>query len=391
MTTPATWYVITGNADYYWRVVAPARAIGAKLCMIPEEGGYRAVTEPNDDTAFRWRLHDTDTGYIEYPDHEGAAVWTRPDLARATHARAMREQLGIRTVAEVDDNYVGDPRLNVFMHSNRFDETKRLDHLKSCASMNAIIVTTPQLRDIYYKAVKDQFGRKLIPPIHVCGNHLFLEDWPVPIARDGPLRVGWMGSPAHIWDVDLAWPAMLHARNRGCDTYMIGYNPADPDDFVVETDRSLHKAKQWAKAVTHHVPWELLDGSRRLALPLDIGLAPLQHNHFTLGKSDIKAIEYAISGAAPVLSNTPVYSRNWTHGETCLLAGSPREMLNCVDLLIRKPSLRERIVENAQQYVREERDITKHADEWREAVCGDSADLLRDPSERVDAVGARTA
>jgi glycosyltransferase involved in cell wall biosynthesis len=393
VTAPATWYFIEGNADYYWRVMAPARVIGAKVNPIPEEGGYFAVTTPNEDTAFPWRLHDdADEAYIEYPAHEGsAAVWTRPEVAlAATHIRAMRTQLGLRTVAEVDDNYVGNPRLNPFLHSNRFDDTRQAQHLKALASMDGIIVTTPLLRDIYFKALRKAYGKRHVPPIHVCGNHLFPDDWPVRVERDGPVRVGWMGSPAHVWDVDDAWPAMLHARNLGCDTYMVGYNPADPDDFAIETERALAKTKQWARAITHHVPWQKLDGTRRLALPFDIGLAPLKHNHFTMGKSDIKAIEYAIAGAAPVLANTPVYNRTWRHGETCLLASSPGQMLECVDLLIRQPALRERIVEAAQQYVREERDITRHTDEWKEAILGDQADLHRDrPGDRKDAVGAR--
>ncbi len=388
MTAAATWYYVGGDSDFYWRVIAPAKAIGAKVVEIPDEGGFFAVTQENDDTAFPWYMHEDG---VEYPAQEGkAAVWTRPDLARATHARAMRELHGIRTVCEVDDNYLGNPRLNMFMRANGFGPRERLQHLKACASMGHLIVTTNALRDIYWKAMKQEFGRALVPPIHVCGNHLFLEDWPQRIERDGPLRVGWMGSPSHVWDVDLAWAAMLHAHNQGCETIMVGYNPADPADFTVESKRSLHKTKQWGKAVSRAVGWEKMDGTSRLALPFDIGLCPLLHNAFTVGKSDIKAVEYTIAGAAVVASATSVYTENWIHGETALLASSPQEMLEHVDLLIRKTSLREELVRNAQQYVREERDITKHASEWREAVCGDSADLqgVR-PADRQVAVGAQ--
>lgn len=375
MSAPATWYVVTGDSDYYWRVNAPAKAIGAKVNGIPEDGGFYAVTQENTDSAFPWQL--TENG-ADYPAHEGtAAVWTRPDLARATHARAMREVHGWRTVAEVDDNYLGNPKLNPFMRFNRFGPVERLQHLKACASMGHLIVSTGELRDIYWKAMKNEFGRRLIPPMTVIGNHLFAEDWPERVERDGPLRVGWMGSPSHVWDVDLAWPAMLHAHNEGCETLVIGFNPGDPDDFPVTNRRALNKTKQWQKAITRNVRWVKMDGTSRLTLPLDIGLCPLLHNEFTVGKSDVKAVEYTVAGAAVVASATPVYTRNWVHGETALLATSPQQMLDHVDLLIRKPSLRERLVANAQQYVREERDIRKHADEWREAVLGhrDRTDL----------------
>lgn len=385
MTVPATFYVVTGNSDYYWRVNGPARAIGAKVNAIPQDptydkdgnlevpGGFFAITQENNETAFPWRL--TDDG-VEYPNHEGtAAVWTRPDLARATHARAMRDLLGIRTVAEVDDNYLADPRQNLFLRANRWGELQQTQHMKAIASMDALIVTTPLLRDIYWKRLRKQFGRRLVPPIHVCDNHVFLDDWPERVERDGPVRVGWMGSPAHVWDVDLAWPAMLHARNLGCETIVAGYNPADPDDFPVDTQRAYDKTVQWGRAISRSLPWVKLDGTQRLALPFDIGLCPLVHNQFTMGKSDIKAIEYTIAGAAVVASATPVYTRSWVHGETALLATSPREMLEHVELLVRKPSLRERLVEAARQYVREERDLAKHASDWQEAVLGDRADL----------------
>jgi hypothetical protein len=155
----------------------------------------------------------------------------------------------------------------------------------------------------------------------------------------------------------------------------MGYNPADPKEMIITSDRAFHKIKQWEKAISRGIEWEQMDGTKRMQIPFDIGLCPLLHNHYTMGKSDIKAVEYTISGAAVVASNTPVYNTNWVHGETALLASSPREMLEHVELLIRKPSLRERLVEAAQQYVREERDLSKHANEWQEAVLGDQAVL----------------
>jgi Glycosyltransferase len=296
---------------------------------------------------------------------------------------------GIRTVSEVDDNYLCDPRQNIFLRANGWDARRQVEHMKAVASADAMIVTTNALRDIYYKRLRKQFGKRLVPPIHVCGNHVFLEDWPERIERDGPVRVGWMGSTSHVWDVDLAWPALLHARNEGCETILMGYNPADPQELTISSDRAYAKLKQWEKAVSRYIPWQQMDGTTRMQLPFDIGLCPLLHNHYTMGKSDIKALEYTISGAAVVASASPVYTENWIHGETALLASSPQEMLDYTDLLIRNPKLRERLVEAAQQYVREERDLLKHANEWMEAVTGDSAVLQGVQSgDRQVAVGS---
>lgn len=373
-TACASWYSVVGNSDYYWRCTAPAKVIGAKWVPIPEDGGpegsgaggFFAVTQPNEDTAFPWQLEPQPF----YPTVEGSAVvWTRPDPTRSIHALAMKEYHGVRTVAEVDDNYLSDTKFNIYMKSNGFGPKEREQHLKAVASMDAAIFTTTWLKDTYRQAIRKTFPNMPHPDMFVCGNHLFLEDWPERIEQDGPLRVGWMGSASHLWDVDHIWGAMMHAGLEGCERVMIGFNPAEPE-HPVETKKSLFKTQQWRKAVDRFVPWVKLDGTSRLSLPLDIGFCPLLYNDFTLGKSDIKAVETTISGAAVIAQNHPVYNRNWTHEETCLLAGSPAEFVDCLRRLIKDSVLRRELVENAQAYVREERNIETHAGEWREAVLG---------------------
>lgn len=358
---------MAGNSDYYWRVLAPAKAIGAKPVLVPEDGGFYAFTVPNDDTLFPWTVEPE----VTYGSLEGeAAVFTRPDPTRAIHALSMKDTYGTRIVAEVDDNYLSDTKFNIYMKSNGFTAEHRTSHLKSIACMDAAIFTTEWLRDEYAKAIRAEFREYPKPQMYVCGNHLWPQDWPIVIERDGPLRVGWMGSPSHIWDVDIAWPALMYAKQEGCETVMIGYDPVNPE-HPVETPRSLHKTKQWAKVGATNIPWIKMEGTRRLSLPLDIGLCPLLYNGFTLGKSDIKAVEYTIAGAAVVCSSHPVYTKNWKHEETCLLAGSPSEMIDATKRLIRDSKLRRELVSNAQEYVRTDRDITKHAGEWRSAVLGD--------------------
>jgi len=362
----ATWLTIVGNSDYYWRVTAPARAIGAKSVQIPDENGYSIVMEPNTDSMFPWAVEPD----IWYGALEGSAcVWTRPDPSRAIHALAMKETYGVRTVAEVDDNYLSDTKFNIYMKSNGFTPEHRFAHLKSIASMDAAIFTTEWLRDEYWREIKKAFRGFPKPEMFVCGNHLFADDWPEVVERDGPLRVGWMGSPSHLWDVDNIWAAMMFARQSGCETVMIGFDPSEPE-HAVESQRSLFKTRQWKKVGASIVPWVKMDGTRRLALPLDIGLSPLLTNGFTLGKSDIKNVEYTIAGAAVICQSHPVYTKHWKHEETCLLAGSPHEFIEATRRLIRDPKLRRELVANAQAYVREERDIVKRAGEWREAVLG---------------------
>ncbi len=364
------------------------------MCIMPEEaehdeqgnvtrpGGYYAVTQPNTDSDLPWEFlvdrNDPNNWTISFPEHQGAAVWTRPDLARATLAKAMREKLGIRTLAECDDNYLSKPSQNVFMRANNWSKTDRADHLKALFSQDGIVFSTGWLRDFYWKIARKELGfsKRSMPELFVCRNNIDRADWPEPVPREGPLRVGWMGSPSHVVDVNLAWPALMHARNLGCETVMIGYNPADPhaslavpEGFVVSA-RSAENVAQWKKVGHRYIPWVRPDEYHRAALPLDIGLCPLLSNHHTLGKSDCKFGEYTFSGAATIAQNNEVYSRTIVHGETGLLVGSPQAMLDAVDLLIKNPRLREDLVANARRYWEEERGVKQMREEWMDAVTG---------------------
>lgn len=392
--SPATFYCVKGGNDSYWRVEAPARALGAKACLLPEEahpthgpdgrfngrapGGFYSIMTPNLDTVFPWWPYQdaNDPGYVElrYPEHSGAAVWTRPCLVRAKHMHAMQRQ-GIRTLSEVDDNYLSDPRLNVFQRGSGYGPAERDQHMKATAFADGIVVSTHWLRDTYYKTLRRELGANRVPDIFVCGNHVAAEDWPARSERTGPLRVGWMGSPSHIWDVDLAWGAMMTARQLGCEAWMVGYDPTDPEGSMEapvadRSPRSAEKIEQWRKVGFKKIPWRKPGRFERFALPFDIGLSPLLRNKYTLGKSDIKNIEYTIAGAAVICSNLEVYSRNWIHGETALLVGSDREMADAVELLVKDDNLRERLVANAQQYVREERSGDVMRREWMAAISG---------------------
>lgn len=129
---------------------------------------------------------------------------------------------------------------------------------------------------------------------------------------------------------------------------------------------------EWAEFLGEytHLPWAEPRLYHKRHIPFDIGLAPLLTNRHTLGKSDVKALEYAMSGVAAVLQNNAVYNREWVHNETALLAGSPDEMAHATAALIRDARLRRELVSAARSYVREERTIEQNLYEWRDAIYG---------------------
>lgn len=395
----ATFYSVKGtNGDQTWRVESPARAIGAKVNYIPDghEGGS-ALYWPNKSSFFPWSLNlefedgsreivqsreawealceqrkvVTDRS-VSYPNQEGdAAVFTRPLAFGASHVIGLKQE-GVRVTCEVDDNYLAKHHLNYFMQKANQElaaEGKKWedyvdDHARSICAGDGILVSTDHLRDVYWKELTARFGKKHLPEIHVCRNFVdeqFVPKELVEPREDGKLRIGYMGSDSHLWDIDLIYAACVEAFINGHEIVFIGIDPANINP------KYRRSKNNWSAIDYTHIPWT--NNFRGVALPLDIGFAPLIVDEHTLCKSDIKALEYALSGAACIAQNCLVYNRTLAD-EQVLFAGGPTEYVHQMRRLIKDEELRRSLVEGTRQYIADERMLMDNADEWKAAVLG---------------------
>jgi len=403
---PATFVYAQTGGDDYWRVKAPASVLGAKIVAVPQRLMGRAFTRPNSSTPLPWRIELATTDGQEhqfstmkawkqfcadrpkcaptsmrsvFPKLEGTVVWQRPDMARAMLSIAMQDQ-GIRTVGETDDNYFAKPNQNLYLRHVHFSPADQLHHARAFALQDAAVFSTAHLRDVYHRELRSRLGKKNVPDMYVCRNHVPAGDWPERIERDGPLRVGFMGSVSHLWDVGSLGYATFHAAHGlGCETTMIGYSPADPDANTngfdpgeqYRSEQSRHQTSMWKKVVSRHIPWVASTEYHRAALPLDIGIAPLRADSFTLGRSDSKLLEYAISGVAIVCSNLPPYNTaGWKNGVNCLMASTQEDFAHAVVRLVRDAKLRYELVTAAQEMVAAERGDDAIRREWTDAIAG---------------------
>jgi glycosyltransferase involved in cell wall biosynthesis len=396
-----------------WRVEWPAEAVGGRVVKIPEDDdAIRETQVPNTGEWLPWTMLLTrETGRVErvsslkrfeqltkahatytdataeFPAHQGAAVFVRPAIYGASLALKMKQQ-GIRTVAETDDLYFSNPNQNFFMRGqardDKWGEIGMESHARSLASMGVNVFSTSRLRDRYFREYKDRFGKARAKTVemHVCGNHMPRAAWPVLEDYDGPVRVGTMGSPSHLWDIHLAFAAFAAAKEHGARTVTIGYAPSDPDENVPDEvtvdgttyrirDEKSQKVKDaWGMVVDDVVRWVKPVDYHRAALPLDIGLSPLRLNDFNMGKSDVKNVEYVASGAVPVCMKVPPYTdTGWQHEVNCLFATGPDDMAYQVTRLIRDPKMRAELLEAGQEYVREQRNEVRLKEEWSYALA----------------------
>lgn len=398
VAAPATFVYVSGRSDTTWRAEWPAQAIGAKTVAVPESLVDTAFAAPNVTTPLPWLIHATtvehevvtikerDQWYAwtqsrprikrvgwEFPSVEGAALFIRPCLARAALAQLMRRG-GVMTIGETDDNYFAPNRQNIVSRDQALGEKGFDLHAKAMASMDRNIFSTAWLRDRYQREYKRRFGKdKPLPEPFICRNHVPSWAWPEEQAYEGPPRVGFMGSSSHLWDVHGAHAAFHAAKHVGAKTVMIGYNPADPDPGVGDanrTEKSLAVSRRWDAVVDEHITWIDPAVYHRVPLPLDIGLAPLRKNEFNLGKSDVKMVEYAISGAAGICSRHPVFERaGWVDEVNCLMAKSQEHMGVQTLRLLRDLPLRQALVDAAREMIRDERNEDVMAREWGEAVA----------------------
>ena len=206
------------------------------------------------------------------------------------------QDLGIRVLVEVDDNYLKPlpslPGAKTSWETKMDRERMKKDdpysneqHRYICEFVDGIIVSTPELAK-WYERVNDN--------VYVCPNSVDPVDWPAdpPHQETGILHVGYAGSSSHYWDVDLLKRAFGWLEDKeDVQLHLIGEFEASEKYRVTRWTEDLRQA-------------------RRNLQPLDIGFCPLRDAAWTRCKSDIKMMEYTMAGAAGVYSIVEPY-RHW--------------------------------------------------------------------------------
>jgi glycosyltransferase involved in cell wall biosynthesis len=120
-----------------------------------------------------------------------------------------------------------------------------------------------------------------------------------------------------------------------------------------------------------HIGWQDLPGYREALHELDIGVAPVVGTPWALCRSDVKALEKTMGGAALVLSDVPPYEL-WTDGENCLKARDARGFLRAIQSLVQNRDQVKELAEAGSKYVRTERTTQAQVHLWREAIEDDA-------------------
>jgi glycosyltransferase involved in cell wall biosynthesis len=320
----ATFYGQASRGVGYVRGVLPAKHL---------PGIYRSTVEGKDDV-------------IPPP----VAVWLHPAGMQREFIEEHRAQ-GRKFVVDVDDDYIS-PAFDKTIRSwglntvaDQWSPEERAGHRQLVREADAVICATPYLADRY---------AELNENVHVCLNTVDPADWAPPPRRDPttPLRIGWAAGKQHWPDAELIEPALRWAsKQRGVEVVVIGVEPDFDFDYV-------------------HVPFTpTLQTYRDWLGVLDIGLAPVKGGAMNDAKSDLKMLEYTMAGALTIASCRPAYVSTIRHGETGVLAKSPREFLHYVQEAVRDEDTRLALVRNAARYVASCRLASQNADAYRSVLA----------------------
>jgi len=157
--------------------------------------------------------------------------------------------------------------------------------------------------------------------------------------------IGFCGSPSHYLDMPLVMPGLRDLLQQ-C-----------PDRVRVISMGCPMPDLQGMQGYMHHESVTPAEYPQALSeLRLDIGLAPLHNTFFNNAKSDIKYLEYSVTGAATIAS--PVAPYQASVREDCGIftsTNTPEAWFAAVRRLVENPGLRQLLASNAYEWVRGER------------------------------------
>jgi len=283
--------------------------------------------------------------------NEGVAIWQiLCNFARLGWVRRLLNH-GVPVWAETDDDYTrwdetvanGDWVAGMPEPGNPYQASVEL-HRRAMQLVEGIIVSTDRLAEVY---------ADLNPNVHVCPNSVDPDDWDEPVERDDTFRVMWMASASHRVDQRIIGSALeWAAKQDGVEVVVVGSAFQELDLVRVPWMRSLEEYR-----------------SKMVELAPDVGVCPVRDTLFARGKSDLKALEYAMAGAMPVISKLDPYDP-WRHlvGDACQEAQTVEEWFEVLRWSVENRDTVREMAKRAREHVLASRTIEATKPAWANAI-----------------------
>lgn len=237
---------------------------------------------------------------------------------------------------------------------------------------DSIIVTNEKLKKRY--TWLKYFGNK--KEIYVLPNYMDMSFWdkPTHVNESGKTRIVWVGGSSHTIDLEYVKPVLKRVLEKYKDVvfvYMGHGGWSDPDSPFPEFNHGEHILKGLPREqlrMEYGIDWSQYP-TKLSYLQGDIGIAPVVQNSFAEAKTPIKAMEYGINHM-PCVASKFLYKDVIIHGKTGYLAETQEQFYEYLCKLIDDEKLRRDMGAAAYKHVRENFDISKHINKWRQVYEG---------------------
>ena len=161
------------------------------------------------------------------------------------------------------------------------------------------------------------YARQFSSAVRVIPNAVDLKAWmPKAHPRDGRLRIGWVGAPVNIPNIESLDPVLSALKQKYPFVQIAIYSGAKP---------KLSFAYDYHPFQPGREP--------EFVQSIDIGLLPLAEDDFSLGKSPIKAIQYLACGVA-IVGNPMGATREILNDTNSISVRSRDDWYDALELLI---------------------------------------------------------
>lgn len=173
------------------------------------------------------------------------------------------------------------------------------------------------------------------------------------LKKSRELVIGWGGSHGHLEDMaEISRPLINWLITRP----EISLHLMCSETIWKLFDSLPQHKKKWIHPGSLNDYYDFLAG-------IDIGIAPLKNHAFNRSRSDVKFLEYAVSGLAPVMAHLEPYIHSVKVGKTGFLFKNTDELIIILNQLAEDKLLIQNISKEARQYVIAERLQLQHGRE----------------------------
>lgn len=218
-------------------------------------------------------------------------------LKRITEQIPIAQSLGQKIVIDLDDHMEGLEKSNLAYHMTspeKNENNNREHYLKSIEQADALITSTPFLKEFYEKKHPGK-------PVYMVRNGIDINRWNMKKGGNGRSPMfGWVGAtPWRSNDLETLTPQF----GEFLDKNDIRFHHAGS---IINAPKVSDQLKIPERLFTSE-PMQPINNIQKLYRSMDVGIVPLSDVPFNHAKSFIKGLEYAVSGVPFIAQDLPEY------------------------------------------------------------------------------------